>query len=350
MRATATAAAVLSLLLTGAGCSARERPPRDARPVAIATTSADVPLTPRTAARAFAVWTANDGLARASGDERLALAWAADSQRVVTAAEYREAAAGGRPVVRHSYGEPTLWVPRVEGYPQWFVASVPRDGRTALMAFARPSADARWRLSLVALPAERTRVPKVEVDSDGYATALSTEDQSVLIAPSLVAPPQAAVAEDGPRSYSARVLKAGPYTTGYYAESQKAAKKAAKDGLEYSSTFTATSQPIFPLRTEDGGALVLYSMVQDVVLAREEEGPLEVPEEAAHLVSEKPSGRELHLFRTLRFAAAVPPRKTGGPERPDDSNESDESDKREKEAAKVAVIAAHGAVTRIESS
>jgi len=366
MRPTAKVAAVLPLALLGAGCSADEPRPRDARPVAIATTSTDVPLTPRSAARAFSVWTTNDGLARASGDERLALAWALDSQRQVTAAEYRKAAAEGRPVARHSYGVPTLWVPRLEGYPQWFVASVRRDGRPALMAFVKSSAEARWRLDLVALPEGGSRVPAVEVDSDGYATALSSEDRSVLIAPSLVAPPQAAVAEDGPRSYAARVMRPGPYTTGYYADAQKAAKKAAKDGLEYSSTFTATSQPIFSLRTEDGGALVLYSLARTEILTRPEEGPFKVPGEAVHLaVDPKPSGRELRLFHVLRFAAVVPPRepakpsknnkgdepeKNGKPTGSNNSNKSNKSEKRAKESAKVAVVAAHGAVAGIESS
>lgn len=357
MRATAKAAAVLPLALLGAGCSADEPRPRDARPVAIATTSTDVPLTPRSAARAFSVWTVNDGLARASGDERLALSWALDSQRQVTAAEYRKAAAEGRRVARHAYGAPTLWVPRLEGYPQWFVASVRRDGRPALMAFVKSSAEARWRLDLVALPERRSRIPEVEVDSDGYATALSSEDRSVLIAPSLVAPPQAAVAEDGPRSYAARVLKPGPYTTGYHADAQKAAKRAAKDGLEYSSTFTATSQPIFSLRTEDGGALVLYSLTRTEILTRPEEGAFKVPAEAAHLVAgPKPAGRELRLYHVLRFAAVVPPRKPAGPAKNDKSEKgdkptgSDKSEKQAKESAKVAVVAAHGAVARIESS
>ncbi|MEO3786561.1 hypothetical protein ABGB12_24820 [Actinocorallia sp. B10E7] len=352
MRTTATVATALPLvplLLLGAGCSAGEKRTRDARPVAIATTSADLPLTPESAARAFSVWAANDDLARASGDERLALAWASDSQRAVTASEYREAASKGVPPARHVYGKPTLWVPKAEGYPQWFVASVSRDRRTTLMAFVKSSAEGRFRLSLVAVPGRGVKLPKVKVGPDGHATALSPEDQSVLIAPSLVAPPQAAVAEDGPKSYSARVLKEGPYTTGYYTENEKAAKKAAKAGLEYTSTFTATSQPVFPLRTEDGGCLVLYSLTHDVGLGQKEEGPLDVPEDVAHLVGEQPTGRELHVFRSLRFAAVIPP-KPNKPSKANNSGESDESDGKGKEREKVAVIAEDGAATRIESS
>ncbi|WP_344453889.1 hypothetical protein [Actinocorallia aurantiaca] len=355
MRTTATVATALPLvplLLLGAGCSGARERPRDARPVAIATTSTDRPLTPESAARAFSAWAANDDLARASGDERLALAWSADSQRAVTASEYREAAFGSTPLPRHSYGRPKLWVPRMEGYPQWFVASVSRGGTAALMAFVKSSPEGRFRLSLVAVPARGLKPPKVKVDSDGYATALSTEDQSVLIAPALVAPPQAAVAEEGPRSYSARALKEGPYTTGYYTANEKAAKRAAKEGLEYTSTFTATSQPVFPLRTEDGGCLVLYSLTHDVGLAQKEEGPLEVPEDVAHLVAEPPVGRELHVFHSLRFAAVVPP-KSDKPDKKRDSDGSDEpadSGGKGKDPEKVAVIAEDGAATRIESS
>ena len=337
MRTTATVAAtlppaLLALLLTG--CSAEREHPRDARPVAIATTSSDRPLTPHSAARAFSVWAVNDDLARASGDERLALAWSTDSQRGVTAAEYREAAAKGLPLARHTYGRPTLWVPRVEGYPQWFVASVSRNRTTVLLAFVKSAPEGRFRLSVTAVPDKGVKLPSVVVDADGYATSLSPDDESVLISPVLVAPLQAAVAEDGPKSYSARALKAGPYATGYYSQSVKDAKKAAKDGLKYTSTFTATSQPVFPLRTKDGGCLVLYSLTHDAKFVRKDEGPLKVPGDAAHLVPEPPAGRELHVFSGLRFAAVVPAK----------------SDKKGKDGAKVTVIAEDGAATRIESS
>ncbi|GAB2849059.1 hypothetical protein GCM10022221_55560 [Actinocorallia aurea] len=327
-------------LLLASACSAGPAEPRRSS-VPMAATSADTPLTPESAAAAFHAWTVNDDLARASADGLLAQAWSEDSQLAVGAAEFRAAAAAGKTPARHAYGKPVLWVPRLTGYPQWFVASVERDGARTLMAFIRKSPEARFRLSLAVEPGKGVKVPKVPVDDEGYAAQVGSADQKgLLTSPGAVASLQAAVADEGPKSFSARVLKEGPYTTGLFNAHRKAAQKAAKDGLELSSTFTVPVQPVFALRASDGSVLVLYPLTRDTSTIREnasDTSPVPVPKEYRYLlpaggVSPTFGTGGLHEIGSLQFAAVVPVYK-GGDERP-----------------KAAVIAHGGAVTRINSS
>ncbi|ROO89945.1 hypothetical protein EDD29_7657 [Actinocorallia herbida] len=338
MRITVICAAAL---LLASGCAGAAEPPRVAS-IPMAASSADTPLTPESAATAFRTWTVNDDLARASADGLLAQSWSEDSQLGVGAAEFRAAAAAGKTPVRHGYGKPALWVPRLTGYPQWFVASVERDGSRVLMAFIRKNPDARFRLSIAVTPGKGVKLPKVPVDEEGYAALVDSADQQgLLTSPGAVASLQAAVADEGPGSFSARVLKGGPYTTGLFSAHEKAAQKAAKDGLRRTSTFTVPVQPVFALRTSDGSALVLYPLTSDTTTARKDASdtaPLPLPKEFAHLmplgggVSREIEATETHEIGSLQFAAVVPAYK-GGDERP-----------------KAAVIAHGGGVTRINSS
>ncbi|MCD0451242.1 hypothetical protein LO762_18855 [Actinocorallia sp. API 0066] len=332
MRATVIAAAAL---LLAAGCSGDPAPPRRV-PVAVAPSAADTPLTPRSAAVGFRTWALNDDLARASGDTLLAQSWADDSQQAVAVAEFRERKADGRPVPRHVYGEPVLWVPRLAGYPQWFVASVKRQDKPVLMAFIRKNPKERFRLSVVVTPGKGMKVPKVPVDKDGYAQAVAPDAETgLLTSPGTVASLQAAVADEGPRSFSARVVKEGPYTTGLFTAHQKAAKAAAKHGLTVTSTFTVPVQPLFALRTSDGSALVLYPLTRDTATVHTDAAdpePVPVPEAYAHLVPHGLEASRLHVFSSLQFAAVVPAHAQG------------------KERPKAVVIASGGGVTRIKSA
>lgn len=342
MRTTVVITAALPLLVaagTVAGC-AGEQPKKApaARPIAAVTTVADVALTPESAATAFARWVANDDVARAAGDERLGMAWADDGQVPVTASEYRRALLAKTSVTRYVYGKPTLYVPHQTGYPRWFVAQVARNGQNTLMAFTKRAQGARFTLSMAATVAKGVKVPTVTVGSDGYAAALTPRDHSLVIEPpTLVASLQAAIAEEGSKSYSTKVMRSGPYTTGYFDRAQKAAKKAGKDGLIYDAGFNGTALPVFPLRTKDGGALVLYGLSRDVstTIKTPGKGHLVLPQEASHLLAGPLSGSKLQVFENLQFAAVVPVAESKDSKKPKPKN-----------PPKASVIAEGGGVTR----
>lgn len=306
-----------------AGCSAGDRSAPTA-PVAAASPAEPQRLTPQVAAREFSKFVNNDDVARASGDERLALNWVADGQTPITAAEYRRAVFHGEPVPRHEYKSPTIYVPRLSEstFPQWFVVVAERTeraaagrragsgrSRTAIMAFIRRDRESTWKLSLSTLLRDKARLPKIALDAEGYATAVLTGEDDLLIPPKSLAGIQAAIAEEGPDSVPADLMKPGPGTTGYFTETKQIKKRAAKEGLAFDVVFPATLYPIFSLRTVDGGAFVLYALGRDTVtLAKDENDRPPIPTEAAHLLDSLILGNQLNVYEVLQFAAYDPPK------------------------------------------
>jgi hypothetical protein len=314
----------IALALTGAvGCS--EQQPSPATPVAAEAAPEPERLTPDVAGKAFRAYVINDDVARASGDERLALSWNGDGQALLTAAAFREAAFTGDPVPRHDYGTPRLYVPRLTTYPQWFVAVADRtprgaepavtgraarakDRHTAIMAFMRWDPSSRWKLSLSTLLDDKAKLPQLEVDKEGYAAALATFDGGLVIQPRGVPAIQATIAEEGPTSVAAQVMRNGRHTSDHYTETRKAKKKAKDGGLAYDTVFRATNFPIFPLRMVGGGGFVLYALEQNTVkfLSDTSKGHLPIPREAAHLLDTLVMQDQLDVSETLQFGAVVP--------------------------------------------
>lgn len=328
-----------------AGCAGEPEP----RPAAIVTAAEEKPepepLTLEVAERAFRAFVANDDVARAAGDERLALSWVSDGEAPLTAAEYRKAAFDGDPVARYAYGKPELFVPKLDldVFPQWFVASVKRSvpgkkksEHTALMAFILRAPEDDWTLSLSAELAPKAKLPEVLLDSEGYATALTTSDASVLIRPREMPGIHATLAYEGPDSVAAKVMESGPDTTGYYERARKARRKARQKDLTLQTVPTATPYPIFQLRTEDGGGVVLYSLFRNSVTGvgdgAEAGARPPIPPEIAHLLDGTVEGDEVHVSEVLQFVAYDPPRPGEGREDGDGGGEegdggADEPDK-----------------------
>lgn len=348
---TAGLAAVL-LVSTAASCADTHK----TITTPVAETSSDAPekLTPDVATQTYKAYVNNDDVARASGDERLALSLTADGQAELTAADYRKTAYTGDPLPRYAYGTPAIYTPRLTTYPQWFVVSVERTvlgaqaslpsvlpkssadpqgtsgtsgtsgsqgspgKQLVLFGFVRTSPDVRWKLSLATQLAPGARLPQVATDKDGYATPLATFDGDLVIPPRNVPGIQATLAGEGPQSVAAAVMKASAFTTGYYTQSLTAKKKARDAGQAYDTVITATGFPIFPLRTADGGGLVLYALSRDTItFLMKKGGRLPVPREAAHLLDcggTRPAAPtctlllkdQLTMTETLQFGAVDP--------------------------------------------
>jgi len=349
-------------LAAGAGCSScSSRGSRPAKPVA--TTAGGSPieerLTPENATRAFRSYVQNDDVARASGDERLALSWADDGQAQLTAAEFRKAAFTGDPVPRYVYSGQRFYVPRLAQYPKWFVVTAGRTSagaanakhdagrrggkRTVVMAFVRKSADSRWRLSLSTLLDPKVKQPQITVGKDGYATPLATFDVGLVIQPRIVPAMQATLAEEGPESLAIKVMKTESHTSGYYLRDQRGEERNKERGLAYDSVYAATGFPIYSLRTADGGGLVLYALSRNTVtfVKDKQHGHLSVPRDAAHLLDSIVLKDELDVTETLQFAAAVPAKPPGAKSKTPAPG---------KTSPKASVIASDGAVISAETT
>lgn len=270
---------------------------------------------------AFRSFVTNEDVARASGDERLALWWTSEGQSQLTAAAFRRTMAAGDPVPRYRYDSPALYVPRLrpEGV-QWFVASARRstldgkDPHTVLMGFVRSKPTMRWRLSLLTLLDKKQKPPKIAVDDEGYAKPLATFDAGLLIPPRVVPSIQATLAEEGPGNVAAKVMATGKHTTEFYAADQKATKPKKSNGLKTDTVYSATAFPIFPLATTDGGGFVMYALSRDAVSAKSKKKPgrVPIPKDAAPFIDADLVHSQLDVTQMMQFAALVPPKPAKG--------------------------------------
>lgn len=322
-KAVASALAMALALAGAAGCSGTAQRVRTT-PAAAESSPAPEPLTPETAANAFRTFVSNDDVARASGDERLALWWTSEGQSQLTAAAFRQAMAAGDPIPRYRYDSPAFYVPRLRPVgAQWFVVTARRstadgkDPRTAIMGFVRSKPTQRWRLSLSALLDKKQKPPKIAVDAEGYAKPLATFDTALVIQPRVVPSIQATLAEEGPGNVAAEVMATGKHTTEYYNADQKITKTAkSKKGsaVHVDTVYATTTFPIFPLATTDGGGIVLYALSRDAVTSKSKKKPgrLPVPKEAVPFIDPALVHNEIDVTQTLQFAALVPPKPKKG--------------------------------------
>jgi hypothetical protein len=245
--------AALALLLSVQGCTT----------AASATTTVTGP-TPASALKVFNSFVTAQRVAVANHDQLLAEALTSSSQYSVVSSEYLIAAATGREVTAPTYGKPTLYVPKLTTYPQWFMVTAPEseNGRaagTVLMVFDKPDASAPWAVDGTAMLSQNAPALNVAV-KNGYATALRTTDTELAFRPDEVGAMQASVVDEGPSSPAASVVAPGSLTTGLYSANAAAAKQASAQGNYYTWELEGTSYPFFALATRDGGAIVFYTM------------------------------------------------------------------------------------------
>ncbi|MBO3745020.1 hypothetical protein J5X84_03000 [Streptosporangiaceae bacterium NEAU-GS5] len=297
-------------------------------PTATATAAAPA-VTIAEAGRALNDYLATDDVIRAGGDERMALKLSRDAQLPLMVAHYRDSK---KRLPRYTWGPArTLLVPRLkpDAPTRWFAALVERRSatgasRTALLAFVSHKGGPAWQKTFETLLDPRTGPPKMFRDADGYATALDARDQSVLVSPNLFGPLHATVAEEGADGYAARLISPGRWTTDYYSQIVKEKDTAQQvNGLAYNSIFAAAAYPVLALRTEEGGALVLYTLIRTSTWTTPKSGgsgqgivfaihrPVEIPKDARWDLP-KPGDEfidnERRIISTLQYAGLVPPK------------------------------------------
>ena len=245
--------AALALLLSVQGCGT----------TADATTTVTGP-TPASALKVFNSYVTAERVATANQDQPLATEITASAQYSQVSVNYAVSAVTGQAVTIPTYGKPTLYVPKLPTYPQWFMAAAPVSGKgqaagTALMVFDRTDAAASWTLDNSVLLDKNAPALNVAI-KNGYATALRTTDDSLQFRPDEVGAMQATVVDEGPSTPAAAVVAPGPLTTGLYQANQALAKQARAQHNYYSWELEGTSYPFFALATTNGGAIVIYTM------------------------------------------------------------------------------------------
>jgi hypothetical protein len=241
------------------------------------------------------------------------------AQSLVSSAQYTVVSARwsyGQTVTAISYGKPTLYVPKLTTYPQWFMATVPEAQKgeatgTALMVFDKPDATANWALDGSVMLSPGAPALHIAV-KNGYATALRTTDKNLQFRPDEVGAIHATVVDDGPASAAAKVVAAGPLTTGLYQSNTAIAKQIQAQGNYYSFELEGTSYPFFALATTDGGAIVMYTMslnTSTTPVHASASRPIPVPDQFKPLLpaGQKPMTKLFDADYTQEYVAIDPP-------------------------------------------
>ncbi|MFI7616465.1 hypothetical protein ACIBP6_35095 [Nonomuraea terrae] len=301
------------LLAAATACTsdARSTPTRPATtaPATPSPSPAEPAVTRDEAAEVFTEITVTDDALRVASDLQGRLALATD----ITAGGQTQLTVGAYLSTdyappRYKWGAPTLYVPRFDPGERspWFSALATRNGQPTLLTFARSD---RWRLSSAAqlLPGEE--LPEIRLDADGYAGAVPSDDTSVTISPQFMGPVHASVAETGTAGSTAGLLAPGPYTTDVAEQIATYRETAKADGFSYDSIFSADNYPVYGLRTEDGGALIQYSLSRTTSTKNvtNKSYIIPVPEEAAWAISSPSVPRTLRLTEIHQYATTVPP-------------------------------------------
>ncbi|WP_171074287.1 hypothetical protein, partial [Nonomuraea basaltis] len=273
---------------------------------------APVAVTRDEAAKVFTEITVTDDTLRVKSDLDGRLAFAADlttgGQTPLTVAAYLST---DYAPPRYRWGRPTLFVPKFAAGERapWFSALATRDGRPTLLTFAKSD---RWRLSSAAQLLPGQRVPDIKTDADGYATALAPDDKTVTISPQFMQPVHASVAETGTAGVTAGLIAEGPYTTEVAEQIAEDRALAREDGYSYDSIFSADNWPVYALRTENGGALIQYSLSRTTSTRTVANRTfiIPVPEEAQWATENGTVPLVLRLTEIHQYATAVPPLST----------------------------------------
>jgi len=254
-------------------------------------------------------------------DPGLVAAVETDGRYAVEQAELRMAALSD-PANRHKPAPFTVagasyLVPRLDGYPKWFVVSATETTKGAarlpvLMVFVRKRAVDPWRVSTSVVLDKGQRVPALATDKEGYAVAVRLNDAAPTLPPGAVASAHAGFLNARLKGAPAGQLKVDEST-------RNLVQRATNDRKAFtlgrvSHRLAPAAFPPVALRTRQGGALVLYSerLSSEFVLtaagARISTGvwhALGVPDPVFHALT---------LVELLQFATVVPPRGGGAAE------------------------------------
>jgi hypothetical protein len=306
-------ALALTAVLMGAAIGCTSTPPPTPSQAAATTAAPATPtpsatpvpvITPVEAAQVFTAFTATDDLLRGQGALRLAIDLTRDAESLLTSAVFLFT--DNKPP-RYTWGSPTLYVPRfapAERAP-WFTVLATRDGHPTLLTFAKGD---DWRLSSATQLLPGQDPPDIELDPEGYATALALDDKSVNISPQFMGPLHATVAEAGETGVVAGLLARGPYTTDVAEQITKDRKQAKLDGFSYDSILSAGDYPVYALRTRDGGALIQYAMTRTTTTTVETEKDdfVPVPKSVRWLYKDDRARKFFKTTEIQQYATVVP--------------------------------------------
>jgi len=176
----------------------------------------------------------------------------------------------------HGQSGPTLtqltgeafYVPRLTSYPRWFWAAGlqpgnSHDGHLFVMVQSAPSAPWKTAMALYDLNSAADMLhllaATVVTDGQGYAQAVPAGDPSLNISPSAMPATYARYLDGHTTAAVTQLFQAGSNTTGYRALNQATARGAGRYGWQDTDHQAPSGLPVYALRINTGGAIVIFS-------------------------------------------------------------------------------------------
>jgi hypothetical protein len=254
-------------------------------------------ITPAGARQVLAQFTSANNQANKLRQASVLATYEGGSSYQIDAASYRQSLIldkknkGYSPV---TYADPVVYVPRQTSYPAWFAVRALTDGPKitsspdTYMVFTKASASAKWIEVLEpgtsGLPKQTP--PTVATDAAGYATQVSAADATGLrLAPSAIPAKQVTYLDVGniptkplrPGLPTPKRPKVVTFANGNTGLGDLHDKTFWRSRLPSGSTqldqHEVTTDPIYALRTTDGGALVFYDLTAALTLAAPDATP-----------------------------------------------------------------------------
>jgi hypothetical protein len=167
---------------------------------------------------------------------------------------------GGRPprAGAISLRNPVMYVPRLRGLPRWFatVALERRGGgeRPIFAVFVEKSERSGWRLSSRVY--FRGLPPRITTDDQGYAVAVDPGASALATTPSALPTAHAVYLDRG----DDRSIRPGTTARRWRTAEARQEKQLRAHHVAVTGRSSPTGYPVYALRTDDGGAIVTYSL------------------------------------------------------------------------------------------
>lgn len=201
-----------------------------------------------------------------------------------------------------TYAHPAFYIPRQDGYPRWFAVeatSTTKAGTTRhALLFTEDNAGAPWLLAADPFPS--SPLTGINLDKNGFATAVSPHDTNAAVQPGKVAGAHAALLSSGTGG-----MAAGPYTSESRDALTRVEDELRKRGVTLTSDFAPGRQRSYALRTTGGGALVWYVIRQSERYDMATPGTIGADGDLAGLVSGR-IGHHLDSTALIQYLAVVP--------------------------------------------
>jgi hypothetical protein len=229
------------------------------------------------------------------------------------------------------FEEPTFFIPKFTGFPKWFaaVATPVTDDPALAMVFARATRKDPWRISYsTVLGGDKAgdaakgddkdsagtktgSLPRISLDEKGLATAIAPgRQQRSLIRPVQLPDAHASLNQYGVAGLGAGVVGGGPWTTAVAETVAGDVRQAKRRGFNYVRSYHASGFPIYALRTHDGGAVVWYSVTDELSVTRARARPRTVIRMANDMAGIIRRSKVIDSFQVSslnQYVAVMPP-------------------------------------------